>query len=285
MNAGSLRIPQAKKSRLNRRIHNWEPYFAYQIFIMRSKFRHFLMTFIISITAPAGAVFCQEDSSVSYHDHWGGVTTKDSAYIYTKFTRLNNLWLGQVYYSKGDVLQSSGTYRNRNSFHPVGTFKNYSPDGILLNIAIYDDSSKIIERTHYFSNGTKSAYQSYGGKGYEQKCWDSLGNELPYCKIESEAHFKGGAEGWMKYLRKNLKGNVAAKSGAPIGMYTVELKFIVDQKGKVGNIEAIKMPELCQPCTTEAIRVLRKSPDWEPALQNGKYINYLAFQPIIFEVK
>lgn len=252
---------------------------------MRSKFRSFLITFVISITAPASGAFCQEDSSVSYHDHWGRVTTKDSAYIYTKYTRLNNLWLGQVYYSKGNVMQSSGTYRDRNHLHPVGTFKNYSPDGILLNIATYDDSSKIIERTHYFSNGTKSAYQSYGSKGYEQKCWDSLGNEKPYCKIEREAQFKSGAEGWLKYLQKNLKGNVAAKSGAPIGMYTVELKFIVDMEGKVGNIEVVKMPELCKPCATEAIRVLLKSPTWEPAWQNGNYINYIAIQPIVFEVK
>jgi hypothetical protein len=42
------------------------------------------------------------------------------------------------------------------------------------------------------------------GKRYERTCWYSLGVETSNCDIESEARFKGGLEGWRRFLEKNL---------------------------------------------------------------------------------
>ena len=54
-----------------------------------------------------------------------------------------------------------------------------------------------------------------------------------FTKVEKEAKFPGGLDGWKNYLERNLNANVAADDGAPTGNYTVKVQFIVDKKVKL----------------------------------------------------
>lgn len=105
-----------------------------------------------------------------------------------------------------------------------------------------------------------------------------------FTKVEKEAKFPGGMEGWKRYLERNLDANVAANDGAAMGNYTVKVQFIVDKGGNISNVQAIDVPKACPSCGPEAVKVIKKGPKWEPAVQNGRNVIYQAIQFITFQV-
>lgn len=105
-----------------------------------------------------------------------------------------------------------------------------------------------------------------------------------FTKVEKEARFPGGLEGWHKYLERNLNANVASDDGAPAGSYTVRVQFIVDKEGNISNVEAVESPKSCPSCGPEAIKVIKKGPKWESAIQNGQKVIYRQVQAITFVV-
>jgi hypothetical protein len=109
--------------------------------------------------------------------------------------------------------------------------------------------------------------------------------EKIFIKAEKEPSFPGGENAWIRFLQQNLKPNVAADDGAPPGVYTVEVQFIVDAQGKVTEVRPIKVPAKCPSCGTEAVRVIKKGPKWEAAIQNGKPVTFRKVQAINFVVQ
>lgn len=105
-----------------------------------------------------------------------------------------------------------------------------------------------------------------------------------FTKVEKEAKFPGGLEGWKKYLERNLDAQVAANDGASQGNYTVKVQFIVDKEGNISNVQAIEVPKPCPSCGPEAVKVIKKGPKWEPAVQNGRNVIYQAIQFVTFQV-
>jgi periplasmic protein TonB len=105
-----------------------------------------------------------------------------------------------------------------------------------------------------------------------------------FTKVEQEAKFPGGVDGWRQFLERNLNANVAANDGARPGNYTVKLQFIVDKEGNISNVQAVDVPKACPSCGPEGVKVIRKSPKWIPAMQNGKQVTYQAVQFITFQV-
>lgn len=105
-----------------------------------------------------------------------------------------------------------------------------------------------------------------------------------FTKVEKEAKFPGGPEGWRRYLERNLNANVAADDGAAIGNYSVKVQFIVDKGGNISNVQAIDKPKACPSCGPEAEKVIKRGPKWEPAVQNGRNVIYQAIQFITFQV-
>lgn len=105
-----------------------------------------------------------------------------------------------------------------------------------------------------------------------------------FTKVEKEAKFPGGPDGWRRYLERNLNANVAADDGAPLGNYSVKVQFIVDKQGNISNVQAIEKPKACPSCGPEAEKVIKRGPKWEPAVQNGRNVIYQAIQYITFQV-
>lgn len=105
-----------------------------------------------------------------------------------------------------------------------------------------------------------------------------------FTKVEKEAKFPGGLEGWRRYLERNLNANVAADDGAAVGNYTVKVQFIVDKTGNISNVQAIEKPKACPSCGPEAEKVIKRGPKWEAAIQNGRPVIYQAVQNVTFQV-
>jgi periplasmic protein TonB len=104
-----------------------------------------------------------------------------------------------------------------------------------------------------------------------------------FTKVEVEAGFPGGDGAWRSYLQKNLNGQVASDNGAAAGTYTVIVKFVVSKDGSLSDITCESDPGygICE----EAKRVIKKTKNWTPAIQNGRNVNAYRRQPITFAVE
>ena len=103
-----------------------------------------------------------------------------------------------------------------------------------------------------------------------------------YTVVEIPAEFPGGREAWIKYLERNLNRDLPIENGAPAGKYVVTLSFIVDKNGAISDVQTENDPGYGT--KDEAIRVIKKGPNWKPAVQNGRNVIYRHIQNIIFVV-
>jgi periplasmic protein TonB len=99
-------------------------------------------------------------------------------------------------------------------------------------------------------------------------------------KVEIESEFPGGTKGWNSFLsstliypkkavKKNIQGQVVAR-------------FIVEKDGSLSNIEIISGPTELWPAVLD---VLKQSPNWKPAVQNGKKVKSYKMQPFNFRLE
>lgn len=104
-----------------------------------------------------------------------------------------------------------------------------------------------------------------------------------FSKVEMEASFPGGAEGWKNYLIKNINPILPVDEGWKAGTYTLIVQFIVHQDGTVSDVTTKNYPgsKTAQHC----IDIIKNGPNWIPAMQNGLKVNAYRKQPITFVVE
>ncbi len=101
-------------------------------------------------------------------------------------------------------------------------------------------------------------------------------------KVEIEAKFPGGDGKWRQYLERNCNAQVATDAGAPEGTYTTVVQFVVDKEGNISDVKS--MTNHGYGLEEEAVRVIKKGPNWTPAVQNGRQVKAYRKQPITFQV-
>jgi periplasmic protein TonB len=116
------------------------------------------------------------------------------------------------------------------------------------------------------------------GKGIIPPRTESQSDE-PFRTVEIDAKFIGN---WKNFLERNLNGDVPRDNGAPAGRYSVVVEFVVDKEGKVSDIQTLTHHGYG--LEEEALRVMRKAPKWDPAIQNGIPVKAYRRQVITFEV-
>lgn len=106
-------------------------------------------------------------------------------------------------------------------------------------------------------------------------------NNKVFDKVEIEASFPGGVNEWRKYLEKNLDPTVP-KQKAKDGAYSVIVQFIVDKEGNISDVKTLTKHGYGM--EEEAMRVIKMSPKWNPAVQGGRLVRAYKKQPITFIV-
>ncbi|MCZ2460552.1 MAG: N-acetylmuramoyl-L-alanine amidase [Chitinophagales bacterium] len=102
-------------------------------------------------------------------------------------------------------------------------------------------------------------------------------------KPEIHASFPGGDEAWRKFLTRSLSSYNPADSGAPSGTYTVIAQFIVETDGTLQDIKALT--HFGFGMENKVIEMLKKGPNWTPAIQNGRKVAAYVKQPVTFVVQ
>ncbi len=97
--------------------------------------------------------------------------------------------------------------------------------------------------------------------------------------VDVEPRFKGQSAGaFPSWVTARLKYPKDAKNAHIDG--TVVLKFVIGTNGGVQEVEVVKgvFPSL----DAEAVRVVRSSPKWRPAIKDGKPVRFTYQFPVIF---
>jgi bla regulator protein blaR1 len=105
-------------------------------------------------------------------------------------------------------------------------------------------------------------------------------SDKAYTKVEFEADYPGGHQGWTEYLMKNLKYPEQAVKKEIQGV--VVAQFIVNIDGSLSDIKIIKSPNKL--LSDETLRIIKNSGNWTPAVQNGSQIRSYKRQPIVFKL-
>jgi protein TonB len=104
-------------------------------------------------------------------------------------------------------------------------------------------------------------------------------DDAPYTDVQIESTYPGGVPAWARFLNKNFRYPDAAVSEGVTG--TVLVRFIVDKDGNVSDVEAVSGPDK-DGLREEAVRVIKKSSKWVPAVQNGRNVKSYKWQPVTF---
>lgn len=102
-----------------------------------------------------------------------------------------------------------------------------------------------------------------------------------FTKVEIDAKYPGGIPAWSRFLNKNLANNYPQDAIDNGIQGKVEIMFVVDTLGNISNVEAVSGPK---ELWDAAVKVIKKSGKWEPAIQNGRHVKAYKRQPIIFQL-
>ena len=94
--------------------------------------------------------------------------------------------------------------------------------------------------------------------------------------IESKPSFVGGMGGFYEFIAKNYRApDVQGLKGK------VVVSFVVEKDGSIVEVKVIK--DLGYGTGAEAIRVLKLSPKWTPAMQDGKPVRVIFSLPFTIQ--
>ena len=89
---------------------------------------------------------------------------------------------------------------------------------------------------------------------------------------------------WRNHLGRYLEPVIvnAAEKGMPPGKYTINIRFLVERDGSITDVNALSDPGYG--LAAEAIKVVKKGPQWSPGRQNGRKVRSYHTQPVTFLV-
>lgn len=99
--------------------------------------------------------------------------------------------------------------------------------------------------------------------------------------VEIPPMFPGGGAAWIRYLEKNSNYEFEYTRDSTAG--TVIVQFIVDRTGHTSDIKAISGPTEGG-YRKEAVKLIRNSRLWTPAVDNGLQVTAYRLVPFHFKM-
>ena len=256
------------------------------------------LTGILSISLLYPNRHCQAQGYLSekvlYLDQDGNSVRQKNAAILKEVIQLSDtLWKVNLYHANGPIFRSWES-RDPNSPTPDGSYMTYSPAGLVDTVGWYSNGKRegfwntytswyrLVNELYYKGGDLVWTKDSVRVK-YER---DSLAamhkadSNTTFKKVEIESAFPGGPAAWLRYLNGNLRYPDYDVKHNIQGIVVVG--FIVDKEGHIPPSSVWVDRSVEYNADQEALRIIFTSPDWTPAVQNGKNVKSYKKQPIVF---
>jgi TonB family protein len=159
----------------------------------------------------------------------------------------------------------------------VSWFDNGSPDaaGYLLH-------GKMQGKWQFFHKNGKLAAKEVYERGKLISCEyynEDEKMQTDTSKVHAGATFKGGLAGWQKYLQNNLYWpNGYAFTNGDMAVVVVDITINEDGKPENTEVSVPFHPEF----DSIALKILRNSPNWQPAMNHNRKVKSRFSQPVTF---
>ena len=212
---------------------------------------------------------------------WNNVPKVENASFFTRVRYMNDTCWQHHNYKIGGPMLTLEEYKDRDAKIPHGRFSYMDHEGRL------DSTGLVVEGkfhgTWYFFSDTATVMMkkeySYGTLLSTWNAPDSIKEEKNSPgNVESE--FPGPTGAWSRFLIKNFNYPPAAQSKGIQG--TVIVSFTIGIDGRVQDEFLSKSVEFT--LDDEAIRLIKQSPKWIPATQNGRKVKSYKRQPVQFKL-
>jgi hypothetical protein len=221
---------------------------------------------------------------VKYFDAVGSPTLEKKAVRVEQILQFDDTLWEHNLYRVGKPMYRSERFSDPEGKILNGRYLTYNEAGNIDTFGNYSKGKRSGYWDIYSSQGRLMAMQFYDGG---ELIWtmDSVllkqeSDSNTFINIDVEAEFSGGPAGWLRYLNKHSHYPDYAVMHKIMG--TPVIAFIVDAGGQVVPSSALVYTSVEFHLDREASRLIFQSPDWTPAVQNGKNVKSYKKQPIIF---
>lgn len=256
---------------------------------------------LISLSVLHLAAFAQD---TTFLNSSGNICERDK-YAYMRVAeKRNNVWEVAVYYCKGGV-EMTGRFLDDWLTVRTGDFRDYGSNGEVRHLCRYvngkkegmeryfgangklqeEGANKSNERdgewTGYYPSGKIAGKASFtAGKQTSVHLFNEDGSGRADTVFHRESRFPGGIIPYREFLARNLHFPKAAYKRMVDG--TVVVQFTISTTGKVVEPEVVVPVE--EHLDAEALRVIKKMPDWEPEVVGGVAVESYKKQPVVFKL-
>ena len=210
----------------------------------------------------------------------------------------DGLWLSYHY---NGMISDSTSYSNG---HKIGNSYGWFENGYPSDSSVWNADGSGVDLA-WFNNGSPSSAGKYGPREKKQGKWlffhrngkvsasemykdgaliskqyfDEQGNETDTTSKDRPASFIGGLKAWQNYLVKKLYFPTQYKL-INADKAVVVVDAVIDEEGNVTDV-AVSTP--FHPAFDKiAVEVVRKSPQWEPAIQHNRKMRHNIRQAVFF---
>lgn len=220
-----------------------------------------------------------------FDENWKGCRPEDAKYLLHQ-EKLSDTTYELRYYNYEGPMLTMETYKDENGKIPHGEFIYYGENGQMDSSGYCVNGKKHDWWYHYTDSFTVWKKERYDmGKLVERMDLAAIESEKEKQKAEehfgeSEAIFKSGDAEWIKYIQKSLKFPDRAWKLGKEGRLLIQ--FVINTNGATDDFKILRSIEYS--LDEEAIRIIKNSPKWRPAHQDGRLVKAYRRQPLTFQV-
>lgn len=254
------------------------------------------------------SLFCNSQNTITTYldEDWKETSKSNASYFRKSFKTNDKKWAEYDYFISGKI-QMTSYYKTDKKKKKIGEHKFYYENGKVSLVKNFNKKGKLEGKyKKWYENGNIDTEGNYNKKGekYGEWKWYHENGKISareiYLKNEyksgefwneegvkenseafSQAQFPGGLKIFYKnYLTKEMKypkeailKNISGK---------VYISFVVEKNGEISNIKIEK--SVHKSIDQEALRVIKKMPNWIPGKAHNRTVRSRMKIPISFQL-
>lgn len=234
---------------------------------------------------------CFAQSTLEYLNKHGDPVTEKRASLLREQIQVNDTLRETNLYQVYGPRISSIQYRDEKGMIPNGRYISYDRTGHCDTMgtyvnglregewSVYAPNTALLKRLTYVQ-GVLTENKDSAALRMERN--DPIDSNSTFTRVEIESSFPGGPAGWLDFMNQNLRYPDRAVDHNAQG--TAVISFIVDASGQIDQNSICIIRSVEYSIDNESLKLIRNSPDWIPAMQNGRRLRSYKRQPVVFKL-